>query len=149
MSFDQLEMSIFGHWSSTSRMPETYDRSGRSRELLIRNDIVMRIAARWGIAPTYHLPSLPHGRLRIGKPNEPDTQALPDLEHGTPDGTTKKYTPDGSQKDDTHPDIGPAELLLAVVTSPNDTEQETKREIIHITQTQSEHSSLISPNVEN
>ena len=149
MSFDQREVPIIGHWPSTSRMPERVDRSVCASELLLRNAIVQRIAEVWGIAPAYHLPATPHGHIRIGKPNEPGAQALPDLEHGTPEGTTNVPTPSGSQNDDTHPAIGTTELLLAGVTSPNDDTQETECEITTLTQTQSVNNYLLSPNIEN
>ena len=149
MSFDKRDMSVVGQWPIMSRMPERYDRIVCDSELLLRNAIAQRIAACWGIAPDYHLPDTPQGSLRIGKPNEPDTQALSDLEHCTPDGTTNEPIPAGSTQGDTQPAIGTAEPLLAGVTAPNDDAEEPKREIIRLTQTQSEHNSLISPNIGN
>ena len=73
MSFDRREMTIIGHWSSTTRMPERYDRIVCASELLLRNARVQRIGAGWGVAPAHRLPATVDGRLRIGKPVSPDT----------------------------------------------------------------------------
>ena len=67
MSFGQRELAIIGHWSITSRIPERYDRTVGSVELLLRNTIVHQIVAGWDIAPSYHLPATVSGHLRIGK----------------------------------------------------------------------------------
>ena len=81
MSFDQRELAVIGHWSSTSRMPERYDRSVCASELLLRTTTIQQIVAGWGMAPAYQLPTTVNGRVRIGKPLEqgatdpPATQA--------------------------------------------------------------------------
>ena len=75
MSLGRREMTIIGHWPSTSRMPERYDRIVCASELMLRNKIVQRIDAGWGVAPAYRLPATVAGHLRIGKPETPDTPA--------------------------------------------------------------------------
>ena len=70
MIFGQREMSIIGHWPSSSRMPERYGRSVCASELLLRNTIIQRMAARWGIAAAYFLLSTLVGRVRIGKSDD-------------------------------------------------------------------------------
>ena len=70
MSFDRRELAIVGHWPSTSRMPERYDRSVCASELMIRNTIAQNIASGWEIAPAYHLPTTVTGHTQIGKTEE-------------------------------------------------------------------------------
>ena len=56
-----------GHWASKSRMPGRRDRSVCAGELPIRNTIVRKMAAGWGIAGAAHLPTTAAGQVRIGK----------------------------------------------------------------------------------
>ena len=56
LKFDQRELNIIGHWSSTSKMPERYDRSACANELLLRNTVIHRVREGWNIAPACHLP---------------------------------------------------------------------------------------------
>ena len=70
MSFDQKELAIIGHWPSTSRMPDRYDRGVCANELLLRNAIAQRLAAGWSLAPAYHIPTTVDGSVRIGKEAE-------------------------------------------------------------------------------
>ena len=85
MRFDQKELAIIGHWSSTSKMPERYDRSVCSRDLLLRNKIAHKFATGWEPAPAYHLPTTVVGNVRIGKPDdEIDLNATDSLTRDTP-----------------------------------------------------------------
>ena len=68
ISFDQRELSIIGHWPSTAKIPERYDRSVCANELLLRNTIIQRMVGGWGMAPAFHLPTTVEGHVRIGKP---------------------------------------------------------------------------------
>ena len=67
LSFDQRELKIIGHWASTSKMPERYDRSACANELLLRNTIVQRMRTGWEVAPAFHLPLTIAGTPRIGR----------------------------------------------------------------------------------
>ena len=67
LSFDQRELNIIGHWASTSKMPERYDRSACANELLLRNTIAQRMRTGWEIAPAFHLPLTITGAPRIGR----------------------------------------------------------------------------------
>ena len=67
LSFDRHELHIIGHWASTSKMPERYDRSACANELLLRNAIVQRMRAGWKVAPAFHLPLTIAGTPRIGR----------------------------------------------------------------------------------
>ena len=67
MSFDQSDLAIIGHWPSTSRMPERYDRSVCPKELLLRNTIVHKFSTGWVPAPAYHIPTTVGGHVRVGK----------------------------------------------------------------------------------
>ena len=80
MSIDQRELTIIGHWPSTSRMPERYDRSVCANELLLHNTIVQMMDAGWVLAPAYHLPATRTGHVRIGK--EPETLPPPATDQG-------------------------------------------------------------------
>ena len=93
MSFGHRELAIIGHWSSTSRMPERYDRSVCASELLLRNTIIQQIVAGWNMAPSYRLPATATGRLRIGKTEE---QCAPD--------------PIASQRTDAEREVSPSTL---------------------------------------
>ena len=70
MSFDQMAVTIIGHWPSTSRMPERYDSSVCANELRLRNTIVQRMASGWSLAPAYHIPNTIDCSVRIGKETE-------------------------------------------------------------------------------
>ena len=73
MSFGRTELTIIGHWSETSRMPERYDRIARAIELLLRNTIVQRMATgRPPPAPAHRIPNSIYGSVRIGKNTEPE-----------------------------------------------------------------------------
>ena len=82
MSFDQRELSIIGHWPSTSRTPERYDRSVCASELLLRNTIIHQIVGRMGGDASLPPALTVTGHVRIGKPpdvEEPtQTPILPD-----------------------------------------------------------------------
>ena len=67
ISFDQRELNIIGHWSSSAKMPERYDRSACAAELLLRNTIVRRVRTGRGVAPAFHLPETVTGASRIGR----------------------------------------------------------------------------------
>ena len=79
MNFDQKELSIIGHWSSSSKMPERYGRAVCATELLLRNTIVQNFVSGWSLAPSFHLPLTAPNDLRIGKPQTEDAHpsALP------------------------------------------------------------------------
>ena len=79
--FDQRELNIIGNWSSSSKMPDRYDRSARANELLLRNAIVQRIRQGWEMAPAFHLHATVNGTPRIGR------EALPKID--VPSGVTK------------------------------------------------------------
>ena len=55
-NFNTRELNIIGHWSSSSKMPERYDRSVCSNELLLRNTIMSKFNEGWTTAPSFHLP---------------------------------------------------------------------------------------------
>ena len=74
LSFDQRELSIIDHWSSTSKMPERYDRSACANGLLLRDAIVQRARTGWGIAPSFRLPLT--GAPRIGRDGRPGTASI-------------------------------------------------------------------------
>ena len=71
LSFEQRELNIIGHWSSSSKMPERYDRSACANELLLRNTIVQRIKTGREVAPPFHLPHAVAGAQRIGREDPP------------------------------------------------------------------------------
>ena len=56
MNFSTQELNVVGRWSSSSKMPERYDRSVCASELLLRNAIINRIANGRAMAPPFHLP---------------------------------------------------------------------------------------------
>lgn len=76
MGFGQRELTIIGHWSITSRMPERYDRSVCASELLLRNAIVQKMASGWAWAPAYHIPTTASGQIRIGEDPGPVTPTV-------------------------------------------------------------------------
>ena len=76
MGFDRRELTIIGHWPSTSRMPARYGRSVCANELLLRNTILQKMADGWELAPAYLLPSTETCHVRIG--NEPETLHPPE-----------------------------------------------------------------------
>ena len=63
VSFNQRELPIIGYWSSTSKMPERYDRSVCPNELLLRNTIVDKFATGWEPVPAYHIPDNGSGAI--------------------------------------------------------------------------------------
>ena len=67
MNFNQKELNIIGHWSSSSKMPERYDRAVCATELLLRNAIIQNFVSGWSLAPSFHLPLTIPNDLRIGK----------------------------------------------------------------------------------
>ena len=76
MSFGQRELTIIGHWPSSSRMPERYDRRVCANELLLCSTIAQKMAAGGELSPAYHPPSSVAGHFRIGK--EPETLPPPE-----------------------------------------------------------------------
>ena len=70
LKFDQRELNIIGHWSSTSKMPGRYDRSACANELLLRNTVIHRMREGWNIAPAFHLPETVNDINRIGRDKE-------------------------------------------------------------------------------
>ena len=40
MNFDARELNVVGHWASSSKMPDRYDRSVCDTEMLMRNAII-------------------------------------------------------------------------------------------------------------
>ena len=70
MDFNQKELNIIGHWSSSSKMPERYDRAVCATELLLRNTIIPNFVSGWSLAPSSHLPLTVPNDLRIGKTPE-------------------------------------------------------------------------------
>ena len=73
MNFNQKELNIIGHWSSSSKMPERYGRAVCVAELLLRNTIIQNFVSGWSIAPSFHLPLTAPSDLRIGKMPEDKT----------------------------------------------------------------------------
>ena len=67
MNFDQRELNIIGHWSSSSRIPERYDRAVCATELLLRNAIIQKFVSGWDLTPSFHLPETATDHHRIGK----------------------------------------------------------------------------------
>ena len=67
MNFNQRELNIIGHWASSSRMPERYDRTVCATELLLGNTIIQKFVSGWDLAPSFHLPETVHNDQRIGK----------------------------------------------------------------------------------
>ena len=67
LKFDKRELNIMGHWSSTSKMPERYDRSACANELLLRNTVIHRMREGWNIAPAPQLPGTVTDTNRIGR----------------------------------------------------------------------------------
>ena len=70
MNFSTRELNVIGHWSSSSKMPERYDRSVCSNELLLRNTIMSKFNDGWTTVPSFHLPITVDTSQRIGKPGE-------------------------------------------------------------------------------
>ena len=51
MNFNTPELNIIGHWSSSSKMPERYDRAVCANELPMRNTIIQKVVSGWELAP--------------------------------------------------------------------------------------------------
>ena len=84
MNFDTRELNIIGHWPSSSKMPERYDRIVCATELFLRNTIIQKVADGWAIVQSFHIPESPPNERRIGKtPEETRDTALPPTTHET------------------------------------------------------------------
>ena len=70
MNFNQKELNIIGHWPSSSKMPDRYDRAVCATELLLRPAIIQNFVSGWSLAPSFHLPLTVPSDLRIGKMHE-------------------------------------------------------------------------------
>ena len=81
MNFGTRALNIIGQWSSSSKMPERYDRSVRAKELLIRNAITSKFNEGWAIAPSFHLPMSVDSSQRVRKAIE--TNELADAQLDT------------------------------------------------------------------
>ena len=77
MNFNTRELNIIGHWSSSSKMPERYDRSVCPNELLLRNTIMCKFVEGWTTVPSFHLPITVDTSQRIGKPGEEVSEIPP------------------------------------------------------------------------
>ena len=88
MNFDQRELNIIGHWSSSSKMPERYDRAVCSKELLLRNTIIQKVVSGWEMAPSFHLPMSVPSDHRIGRETQDETPIEPILPSVTIDSST-------------------------------------------------------------
>ena len=67
MNFDRRGQNIVGHWSSTSRTPDRYDRSVCANVRRLRNTIVRKISDDWEPVPSFHIPCTVTDQLRVGK----------------------------------------------------------------------------------
>ena len=67
MNFNRRELNIIGHWASSSKMPDRYDRAVCATELLLRNTIIQKVVSGWELAASFHLPLTVPGGIRIGK----------------------------------------------------------------------------------
>ena len=119
MSYDQRELPIIGHWPSTSKMPERYDRSVCAGELLLMHTIIQRVVNGWEMAPEFHLPSTAEWHVRIGKTATwVDTQAK--LGTQTTPGETSQPAPD----EEMLPGAGPlTDSSGSLEDAPQDIEQ--------------------------
>ena len=132
MSFDQKELALIGHWSSTSRMPERYDRSTCATELLLRNTIVQQIVGGWSMAPAYHLPETVTGHVRIGKENDTTVKGTSDALKLDDLGVETRDTPPGESNDELKCELPPTQIDENQVTKnlTEDQKSEPKTDVL-------------------
>ena len=73
MNINQQELNITGHWSSGSKLPESYGRAVCATELLLRNTIIQNFVSGWILAPPFLRPLTSPIGLRIGKARVEET----------------------------------------------------------------------------
>ena len=67
LKFDRRDLNIIGHCSTTSKIPERYDRGTCANELLLRNTVIRRMRSGWNVAPAFRLPEMVVDTTRIGR----------------------------------------------------------------------------------
>ena len=129
MNFDQRDLNIIGHWPSSSRMPERYDREVCAAELLLRNTIIQKFVSGWGLAPSFHLPETVTGHHRIGKeaPLRPPNQTE-DLPGPTPVDDTVL----AGAEQETPPPVATPQKVNSAVTENESSSSSLRNELSEI-----------------